>query len=143
MRRLLIWSASVAALLATACSSAPPASSAIVNHSDAPSVIEALRFTDLRCTGKIHTFSNLGAVANCQPIASEPGAALSAAAYPDAATAEAQFKANCSEPGYYFYRKGENWRAAISTSKPPFPRAKALAIAKALSTDAYYRCQLA
>ena len=142
MRRLFIWSASVAALVATACSSTPPASSAIVNHPDAPSVIEALRFTDLRCTGKIHTFSG-PAVANCEPIASEPGAALSAAAYPDAATAEAQFKANCSDPGYYFYRKGENWRAAISTTKPPFPRAKALAIAKALSTDAYYKCGLA
>jgi hypothetical protein len=142
MRRLLIWLASVAALVATACSSTPPASSTIVNHPDAPSVIEALRFTDLRCTGKIHTFSG-PAVANCQPIANEPAAALSAAAYPDAATAEAQFKANCSDPGYYFYRKGENWRAAISTTKPPFPRAKALAIAAALSTDAYYRCGLA
>ena len=139
MHRLWIWPALAAALVATACGSESLEPSATVNHPNAPAVIEALGFTDLRCTGKLHTFSG-PAVANCGPIASEPGSALSVGAYPDAATAEAQFKANCKQNIWQFYRKGENWRAAISTTIPPFPRAKALAIARALSTDAHYRC---
>jgi hypothetical protein len=135
-----MWVASAAAVVATACSSGSPApSTTVVNHPNAPSVIEALGFTDLRCTGKIHTFSGPG-TANCEPIANQPGAALSVAAYADAATAEAQFKANCKQKIYQFYRTGENWRAAITTTQPPFPRDKALAIARVLSTDAHKGC---
>jgi hypothetical protein len=139
MQRLWVWLALAAALGATACSSGPNAPSGTVNHPNAPSVIEALGFTELRCTGKIKTFNGVS-VANCGPIAAVPGSALSVGTYPDAATAEAQFKANCSEPLWYFYRTGENWRAAISTTGPDFPRAKAVAIARALSTDLHKGC---
>lgn len=139
MHRSCAWLALAAALVAAACSSGPPGPSATVDHPNAPAVLEALSFTSLRCTGKITTFNGV-AVARCGPIAAVPGSALSVATYPDATTAEAQFKAHCSEPLWYFYRTGENWRAAISTTSGEFPRAKAVAIATALSTDLHKGC---
>jgi hypothetical protein len=141
---LLALVASVS-LTASACSSGGGQSGqsigpTVVNHSEVGEIFDTLAFTDLKCTGTVHRF-NGGNVAVCQPIASDPKAALSVAVYPNAAQAEAAFKANCGDGGLWnMYRTGENWRGAISTTGPPFPRDKALAIARAINTDAHKGC---
>jgi hypothetical protein len=129
---------SIALVVATACSSSDP--NPPVNHLNAREVIDALGLTDLRCTGKPVQFSG-GATAVCEPLASVLHAALSVAVYADAASAEAQFKANCSDKIWNLYRTGENWRGAISTAaNATFPRAKAIAVANALHTTAHLGC---
>ena len=128
-------------LTASGCSSGGGQSSlpTVVNHGEVGEIFDALAFTDLKCTGEVHRF-NGGGVAVCQPIASDPKAALSVAVYANPAQAEAAFKANCQEKIWNLYRTGENWRGAISTTGRPFPRDKALAIAKAINTDAHLGC---
>jgi hypothetical protein len=127
--------------IASGCSSGAGQSTqpTVVNHTEVGEIFDALAFTDLKCTGTVHRF-NGGATGVCQPIASDPKAALSVAVYATAAQAEAAFKANCQEKIWNLYRTGENWRGAISTTGRPFPRDKALAIANAINTDAHLGC---